>query len=151
MSSDSTSELSGELSTDLTIEVRTQFPVEMPIESRTKVWSYLSIDLPRDVPVEWSNEMPTEWRVELWVEVPSKVTTELPSELPSPEWSAGLGSESRRERVGELMAAVGRSSGELPGLKQRRNRREAASGESKRIPESVNRGRYLSQPTGAHR
>ncbi len=126
LSSDSTSELTGELSSDLAFEVGTQLQVEVPIESRTEVWSELSIDLTRGMPVEWSIDMPTEWWIELWTEVPSKVTSELPSEVPIPKMSAGFGCESGRERVSKLPAAAGRERGGLLSLVQHRNEGKAA-------------------------
>jgi len=101
--------------------VRTQLPVEVTIESRVKIWSDLSIDLPHDVPVEWSNEMPTEWWAELRIEVPSKVPSEMPVELPSPESNAWLSCESGPERTGECEADYRWNSCGQPSLQQLRN------------------------------
>jgi hypothetical protein len=96
--------------------------VEVPIESRTKVWIDLSIDWTIDVPIDWSIDMTAEWWIELWIEVPSKLPTEMPIDLPSPEYGAGSGSESWRERMGECGACARWKCCGLPGLKQRRNR-----------------------------
>lgn len=151
MSSDPTSELSGELNSDLADEVRTQLPVEVPVESRTKLWSDLSIDWTSDMQVEWSIDMPTEWWVELWIEVPSKVPNELPVELPSPGLNAWSGCESGRERIGKWVTAAERNRGERWNLKLHHNRREAANRESGWTKGSVNRGRCFCQRTSAFR
>jgi hypothetical protein len=53
------------------------------------------------MPIHGWIELPTEWWAELRIEVPSKVTSEMPIQLPSPEFSAGSGSESGPEQTGE--------------------------------------------------
>ena len=126
-------------------------PVEVPIESRTELWSDLSIDWTSDVPIDWSNDVPIQWWIKLPIQVPSKMPSELPIELPNPGSNAGSGYELGRERMGKWVAAAGRKRSGMLSPEQRRNRREAASREPGWIRESVNRGRYFCQRTSALR